>query len=375
MFSRALSMWAAVVGMGCVSAQPVLVAPSGEEVTLFVHGYKGAFLQTAEGQLAWLHPRQAFSSGDTSLALGFEGQRDFQRYGPLTVSGALTRLMVVPGLIQETLYLPWLEFGRDRLPGFMVFAYDWRQDVRQTASALCERIESLGPNRRVRIVAHSMGGLVTLQCLRHGSAAARAMVSHVVFVGVPFKGTPAPWDDLFLGNPTARNRALLSAEALLTFSSTWQLLPPTADFFFDSQRRPTPVDAFSGEAWLKHGWGLFGEPELKDNAGYRAQLTARLEAHQGLWAGLGDEEGEQPSWKSLTVIGTGRTTVSGFVANRDGSFDFTQALTEDGDGTVETSRAMAPKPIRGPRVDTTAEHAVMLNESGVQAAIADFLSR
>ena len=99
------------------------------------------------------------------------------------------------------------------------------------------------------------------------------------------------------------------------------------------------------------------------------------EAGLGL-AGLGDEEGsDSPGWKALTVIGTGRATVSGFVADRDGGFDFGQTLTADGDGTVETSRAMAPKPIRGARVDTSAEHAVMLNEPGVQAAIADFLSR
>lgn len=370
-----ISVWGAVAGLGCVSAQPVLQPVSGDEVTLFVHGYKGAILQTAEGEIAWLTPGQAFSRGEKSLALPFEGQGDAPRFGPLTVQGPMTKLTVIPAIFEETLYLPFLEYGRDHLPGFSVFAYDWRQDNRETAARLCERIESLGPNRRVRIVAHSMGGLVTLQCLRHGPEAVRSMVTHVVFVGTPFKGAAGPWDDMFLGNTTARNRALLSADALLTFPSVWQLMPAVADFFVNEQRAPTAVDAFSSEAWLAKGWGVFADEAVRANPAYQAQLVARFEAHREFWRGLADEEGEAPSWKAMVVIGSGRQTTAGYVVKADASFDFSQSVTADGDGTVLTARAEPPKPIRAARVETTAEHAVMLNNAGVQEAIRAFVTK
>ena len=363
------------LGLACVSAQPVLAPPSTDEVTIFVHGYKGAFLATADGQLAWLTPGQALSHGDKSLALPFEGQRESPpRYGPLTVVGPMTRLTIVPFVFEQTLYLPFIEWGRDHLPGFMVFAYDWRQDIRSSAEQLCARIESLGPNRRVNIVAHSMGGLVTLHCLRHGPLAAREAVKHVVFAGTPFKGSASPWDDLFIGNATARNSALMPASALLTFSSTWQLLPPEPDFFVDEQHAAQPVDAFSAETWLQRGWGVFHDASLQGNAAYRGQLEGRLEARRAFWAGMGDEATDAPRFQTLSVIGTGRQTTATWVMKADGHFDFDHPGLADGDGTVLTERATPPKPIQGAKVETSAEHAVLLNDAAVQTAIAAFIT-
>ena len=330
-------------------------------------------MKTPEGELAWLGPWQAFSQGEKSLALPFGGQREGPRYSGLTVAGPMTRLTIVPGLIEETLYLPFVEFGRDHLPGFMVFAYDWRHDIRQSADELCARLESLGPRARVRIIAHSMGGLITLQCLRHGSPAARERVTHVVFAGTPFKGAAGPWDDLFLGTNTVRNKSLLTAEALLTFSSVWQLMPPQADFFVNAQREPVEVDAFSKSAWLEKGWGVFRDASLKDNPAYTQQLEQRLEARL-VWEGLQDEpDSPEPTWKTLVIVGTGRPTTAGWVVKADGTFDFEAAVTADGDGTVLTSRATPPSPIHGALVHTEAEHAVLLNEPGVQSVIGEFV--
>ncbi len=372
---KALAAWL-FLGVACVSAQPVLAPVAGDEVTLFVHGYKGALLATAEGELAWLTPGQAFSHGEKSLALPFEGQRESPpRYGPLTVVGPITRLTILPLAIEQTLYLPFMEWGRDHLPGFMVFAYDWRQDIRSTASQLCARIEALGPNRKVNIIAHSMGGLVTLDCLRHGAPAARERVKRVVFVGTPFKGSVGSWDDLFLGNTTARNTALMPASALLTFSSTWELLPPQPDFFVDEHGAPREVDAFSSASWVDQGWGVFADPSLKGNAAYLNQLDARLTARREFWAGMGDETAAAPLWQSLAIVGTGRQTEASWVMKADGRFDFEHPGHADGDGTVVTSRATPPAPVRAVSVETGAEHAVMLNDAAVQKAIAEFITR
>lgn len=361
---------AAVLGISCVAAQPVLAPLVGDDVTLFVHGYKGSFLKTTGGNLAWLSASQALSPGEKSLALPFEGQRDLPAFGPLMVAGPLTKFTVLPLVVEETLYLPFMEFGRDHLPGFQVFAYDWRQDIRESGARLCARIESLGPARRVRIVAHSMGGLVTLSCLQHGPEAVRHAVTHVAFAGVPFQGAAGAWDDLFLGTVNARNSALMAAHALLTFSSTWELLPPRANFFVDEQRAPVEVAAFDSEQWLTRGWGVFSDATLRDDPAYRAQLGARLDAHRAFWSGLKDQQG---GFKAMSFVGSGRATTAAFVARSDGSFDFSQSVTADGDGTVLVTSATPPAAFASSIVETRAEHAAMLNDPAVQAAIREFV--
>jgi pimeloyl-ACP methyl ester carboxylesterase len=222
----------------------------------------------------------------------------------------------------------------------------------------------------VRIVAHSMGGLVTLQCLRHGPESVRAMVQKVVFVGTPFGGAPGQWDDLHLGTKNSKNSRLMNAEALLTFPASWQLLGREANFIFDDAGQPKAVPIFEAGTWVEHTWGLFSEPLPP---AYLAQLEARLQGNREFWAGMGDEDGPAPTWKTMVVTGRGRDTVRGWTMRADGSFDFAKPLWGDGDGAVLSTRTHPPKPISGTLVESTGEHSAMLREREVQAVIADFV--
>ncbi|MDP1829696.1 MAG: alpha/beta hydrolase [Archangium sp.] len=347
-----------------------MLAPPGEDVTVFIHGYKGGFLQTESGELAWISIGQAMSAGDRSLALPFAGQRDGARYGPLKPGGPMTRLTVIPFLFEEDPYFSWMNWAKDALPGFITFSYDWRLDLRESGASLCTFLEGLGPNRRIRLVAHSMGGLVTLQCLRRGPEAVRAAVKKVVFVATPFRGGPGQWDDLHLGSKTNANTKLLEAEALLTMPAAWQLLSPEADIFFDQRGARIDVPAYDASTWIEGHWGVFKEPL---DPAYRRQLEERFEAHRALWASLGDEQGDPPAWATMVVIGKGRPTVRAWTLKDDRTFDFTNPLRGDGDGAVLVERAHPPKPIKATIVETTAEHTAMLREPEVQAVIADFL--
>lgn len=358
---------------GCIAPQPNLKPVTGDDVTVFVHGYKGGFLETERGELAWITIGEALKKGERSLALPFNGQRETPGFGPLQPAGPLTRLTVIPLVFEEEAYARWMQWAKDALPGFIVWAYDWRLDLRESGAALCSFIEGLGPNKRVRIVAHSMGGLVTLQCLRKGPAAVKEAVKKVVFVGTPFKGGPGQWDDLHLGTKTSSNTRLLEAEALLTMPAAWQLLPPVPDIFFDESGEKKDLPAYDAATWLEGKWGVFKEPALAGNAAYRRQLEERLEAHRALWAGFGDEEGPAPPWEAMAVIGKGRKTVSGWTVKPDGSFDFEKPLRGDGDGAVLSERAHPPRPIKVTVVESTDEHTAMLRQAEVQAVIAEFL--
>jgi|APLak6261679142_1056127.scaffolds.fasta_scaffold00246_15 pimeloyl-ACP methyl ester carboxylesterase len=367
---KKLMLWALVACGACVAPQPVIRPPAGDDVTVFIHGYRGGFLSQSDGSLAWLTVGAALEKGERSLAFPFEGQRDFPRFGPLVPAGPMTKLTAIPGIIEEDAYATWMDWAKDALPGFIAYSYDWRLDLRESGATFCTFLEKLGPTRRVRIVAHSMGGMVTLQCLRHGPDAVRAKVTKVVYVGTPFRGSPGQWDDLHLGTRTSSNVALMGPEALLTFPSSWALLGPTQDFLFDAQGAPVPLEIFTAQTWVDRKWGLFKEPLPP---AYRAQLEARLKARTEFWAGFGDLDGPPPTWKTMAVVGKGRPTVRGWTVNADGTFDFAHPLMGDGDGVVLASHTHPPKPMSAIVVESTGEHSGMLREKAVQSVIADFL--
>lgn len=356
---------------GCIAPQPVLLPPQGDDVTVFLHGYRASFLATESGELAYVTPGQGLSKGERSLAFSFPGQREFPKYGPLHVVGPLTRLTVIPLLLDLDPYASWMAWAKEALPGFQVYAYDWRADVRESGRGLCERLAALGPSRRVRLIGHSMGGLVALTCLRSGHPGASTVVK-AAFVGTPFKGGPGQWDDVQLGTPTSSNTALLSPEALLTFPSTWQLLAPMPDFFVDASGSPVPLAAYDAQTWLDRRWGLFAEADVRANPAYRAQLEARFSAHTGLWRELGDLDGPPPAWRALAIIGSGRSTVVGWRVTPGGDVDLTTPVRGDGDGTVPSSRASPPRPVTAELVSTTAEHSALLNDDGVREVLRQF---
>jgi pimeloyl-ACP methyl ester carboxylesterase len=355
----------------CIAPQPTLRPVTGDDVTIFVHGYRASFLATESGEVAFVTVAQGLSEGDRSLALPFEGQRPFAKYGPLHTTGPLTRLVAIPLVFEVDAYASFMDWARDALPGFTVFAYDWRRDIRDSSKELCALIEKQGPGRRVRIIGHSMGGLVTLHCLLTGGDAVKN-VTAVVLAAAPLRGAPAQWDDLHLGTLNQRNSHLIDREALLTFPSAWQLLPPKPDFFVDGNGSPTIVPAYDPATWQTRKWGLFAEPGLP--GAYVEELRARVDAHRALWSVFEEaERAPAPKWKTMLVVGKGRDTVSGWKVSADGGFDFSKPLVADGDGTVLSTSVRPPASIKATVVETTGEHAELLRRSEVQAVIADFL--
>ncbi|MBS1150808.1 MAG: hypothetical protein H6Q89_2506 [Myxococcaceae bacterium] len=351
---------------GCTAAAPKFPPPTGETVTVFIHGYRGSFLVTddARRKRVYLRPGDVLTAGKANLALSYPGQRVSPTWPALAPDGPLTKLTLLPLLVSIDVYLGWMEFGRDQLPGFIPFAYDWRQDVNASGRRFCDFLAGLKA-QHVQIVAHSMGGLVTWSCLTQNEAVARR-VKKVVFAGTPFKGGPGIFDDLLLGTSTGLNRSLLSREALFTFASSYQLLSARSDFFVDAAGAPVTLDAFSAQEWVTGRWGLF---EGQSSAAELAQLQRLLDGHGALHARLARPPLSMP--EVLAVIGTGRATVSGVRVTAEG-FDFQHPPTADGDDSVLAASAVPPVPFT--RFDTPTEHVALLNDPAVQRAIAAFLN-
>lgn len=199
-------------------------------------------------------------------------------------------------------------------------------------------------------------------------------MKRVVFVGTPFGGGPGIFDDLFVGTPMGLNRELLSSEALFTFTSAYQLLPPRSDFFAGRDGKPVQLDAFDAQTWIQRGWGVFKKPELRSEPAYRAQLQRQLDAHRAFWESLGEQEGPAPELEALAVVGTGRSSVRAVRAEGD-RFDFEHPVVGDGDGSVLAAFALPPQPMRVQRVESSAEHMALMGARDVQQVIARFLSQ
>ena len=118
----------------------------------------------------------------------------------------------------------------DLAASVMVFPYDFRRGIRQTADRLGAEVGSRlagltasAQRRRVIVVAHSMGGLVARYWLGPlgGAPYCRALIT----VGTPHSGAPKALDWLING-PRAGPKTLAKATAMLRgWDSAYELLP------------------------------------------------------------------------------------------------------------------------------------------------------
>ena len=141
-----------------------------ETPVIFIHGIKGGTLVSPKGQTRWLTTGEAlgFTTYDLRLPLSWENEKTQTRDG-LRPGLTLRRIRVIPGLIEEQIYGPWLEANEKRSPTqFSAFAYDWRRDNIENAEAFeayIDTVRAKNKNAQVDVVAHSMGGLITLAVL------------------------------------------------------------------------------------------------------------------------------------------------------------------------------------------------------------------
>ncbi|KAB0325100.1 hypothetical protein LSO07_15660 [Janthinobacterium sp. PLB04] len=121
-----------------------------------------------------------------------------------------------------------------------VFPYDWRKDNELAATALADLIDqfaaSLGPDYRITLLAHSMGGLIGRCYLESGIFSNRpgfTTVASLITMGTPHRGAPMALSAAV----GLEKRLFLSAEQVQEianndlFPSLYQLLPPQHEPF------------------------------------------------------------------------------------------------------------------------------------------------
>ena len=195
--------------------------------------------------------------------------------------------------------------------------YDWRLDIQQSGAVLAERLRNLASaeaSRRLAIVAHSMGGLISRVAL---ALPGTQHVDRVVLLGTPNLGSYAPVQALRGTYAVVRKIARLdgasSAERLTeevfnSFPSLYEMVP--------IPRRKGAPDLLAPGGWPDSGPAL------------RPSLLERARRFR--------EELPPPDARLIAIAGVGQETITGVSKGRDG---FTYTVTRHGDGTVPADSA------------------------------------
>jgi pimeloyl-ACP methyl ester carboxylesterase len=220
--------------------------------------------------------------------------------------------------------------------------YDWRLSVDVLGDALAERLSHENA-KRVLLVAHSMGGLVSRAALVRNTR-----VERVILLGTPNFGSFAPIQALRGTYAVVRKIARLnhehSAEWLAekvfnAFPSLYQLLP--------ARGHSAGLDLFDSGQWPGSG----PRPRANLLAAARACIAALPPADE----------------RFVVIAGVNQETVTAVERRGD---DFVYTITRHGDGTVPTANALLP----GARTYfTTAAHSELTRNARVAHAVADIL--
>jgi pimeloyl-ACP methyl ester carboxylesterase len=235
---------------------------------------------------------------------------------------------------------------RLRAAGFAVTAhdYDWRLGIEESGASFAERLRAHGP-RRLAIVAHSMGGLISRVAL---ALPGMEHVARVVLLGTPNRGSFAPVQALRgtyavvrkiarLDGATTAER--LTEEVFNSFPSLYQMVP-----VFGGKGAADLLDPGS---WPDSGPAL--RPALLERARrFRDTLPP-------------------PDERFVAIAGIGQETVTAVSKARDG---FVYTLTRQGDGTVPAQSAA----LDGANTYfANAAHSDLTRDAHVASAIIDLL--
>ena len=198
----------------------------------------------------WIAKQSRLSVGFKGLGAKFGAPEDIRRVLSMEYAddaNALlpTKTTLWPGGTMSP--GPELRPVYNQFDGFEPFRYDWRQDIRRSATLLLERVTGT-PGDPWRIVCHSQGGLVVVAAARmfadeqggpNPDRSFSKLVSHVAFLGTPFHGTLMAADALINGESLAAP----VAEAFKKVARTWPALHQMLPTWLGCVRTPGPGGA------------------------------------------------------------------------------------------------------------------------------------
>jgi pSer/pThr/pTyr-binding forkhead associated (FHA) protein len=244
----------------------------------------------------------------------------------LKPKGILNEMVIVPNLIsfdQYNLLGDYLvdELGYERGNNFIEFAYDWRQDVRQSARELSRFIEGWKVDAPITLIAHSLGTLVSRYYVER--LGGKNKIGRLLLIGGPHQGVPKIAANLLSGLdllPFGLMGKRLT-EIIETFPSCYQILPL---YPCGVDQNGKQINFLKDESWVKPA--------------YRHLHRMAREFRREL--------GTTSSVPTLSIFGYGLKTATEIRLQSDLNGLFQKAvmgIAPSGDSSVPESSAVLPR--------------------------------
>lgn len=337
---------------------------------IFVHGIKGAHLVDANDQKIWPSLRETRPWSRMSLGLPLRWRNGVQDTDSLRATGPISR---VAWIEVYSAFLKWAESERK----LYSFCYDWRRDNIESMNqliAFVENIHKAHENRKPQIVAHSMGGLISLAALHQ-----RPELFHsILFAGVPFGPSINFVWDMHLGVSFGLNRNLLSEAVHFSFVSPYVFFPddPEVSLLLDIHGNAILHDWYCASDWEKAELSVFHPQSLtKVKDIHRLHLqNALLQANSFRQKMKGIKGFPYPPIAVLR--GTTQQTCRNLIQNGPAAkrgWDCQSGQQEPGDGRVPARCALPPKEIQFQLFETPSDHTTMLSDIPQVSTALEFL--
>lgn len=374
--------------LACQKAQlPVPHGPTKNQLPLvFIHGLMGSELVDSSGELHWLTATQGLGLSTPTLNLPLTFQAGIQQRDRLRPRKPLGSVQLLPGLGLDV-YGPWLKYASRILTyNLHNFTYDWRRDNNENARNFLDYLQWIHARygKPARVVAHSMGGMISLAVLNKRPD----LIERIVFAGVPFRGGIGYLDNMYLGTPTGLNSSILSAKTIFSHTSVYSFYPAGQAFenrnlLRDSKEQPVSIDYYSLSDWRRLGLGPFA---IQNDAWFRPLANQQKYINfldYALRRGKIFRLAMKPTQKHYphTLVITGKThptldygrQIEPQTRGATPGWDFETTPRLPGDGKVTYPDSLPPQPIQYIEFLSDNEHTYLLNDQKVQKRITQFL--
>jgi hypothetical protein len=297
-------------------------------VVVILPGMMGSHLQVHGNDRVWFDPLDLAAGGLTKIVWGQRGVEAEDLFG--MSYGELCKDLAASHRVER-------------------FAYDWRQPLDVLGERLGEFLDQLMKQTRqpIRLLAHSMGGLVVRACIHERRPVMDALMARegarLIMLGTPHQGAHSMVENLLGKGDTLRMLVRLDVthdmqeilDIVSGFRGALQLLPkPGFKDMFQGQDEGGGIYAYQSE----DTWSKLFPPKVKDfwfGDGKVGKPTQdALDSASWLWRQDGDSRPSLPAEyenKSAYVFGVARSTPCGV---REEGGRLRMVATSHGDGTV-----------------------------------------
>ncbi|MBT4836311.1 MAG: alpha/beta hydrolase [Methylococcales bacterium] len=380
---------------------------TNDDVIIFIPGFYGSHLKLKTGdKRVWLTAKNALING-RSLAFD-EHEMEIPAVQKYQVDGVFKSVDFIPGIFKIDVYGEVIQQLKER-SGLTVIAldYDWRQDNYLTVKKLDELVNQLKSekqSRKISIVAHSMGGLITSYYLRYGiqspitakeNWAGADKIDKVVMAGVPFRGVVSVLRNMQNGVKFGLNTSLVNHQAIASFESSYQTLFLDQDKILNNQLKPLN-NIHNIQTWQQHQWGLLknhnnvSDSAMKNRVAFVQKQLQTSRQFLNLINAKGSEKINNPL---LYVSSDSQPTLGKMVVYQEENetrlihqdVEFKKifphqkmSLMVSGDGTVSSTSGVVPDAYQVAfnsmsLVKTKVEHSKLYHDAEVMRRVLEFL--